>query len=95
MASKFNVNPSQVLVWTNTFNKLGTIGLIPRKKGIPMKKTNYKKQAKLNKNVKLPLSEKEKYEEKIAQLEQKVYDLELSNYCLKGLRAVMEEYQTK
>ncbi|WP_353340632.1 transposase, partial [Apilactobacillus micheneri] len=49
VASKFNVNPSQVLVWTNTFNKLGTIGLIPRKKGIPMKKTNYKKQAKLNK----------------------------------------------
>ncbi|WP_434533637.1 transposase, partial [Apilactobacillus micheneri] len=23
VASKFNVNPSQVLVWTNTFNKLG------------------------------------------------------------------------
>ncbi|GAA6236957.1 helix-turn-helix domain-containing protein [Apilactobacillus micheneri] len=39
VASKFNVNPSQVLVWTNTFNKLGAIGLILRKKGRPMKKT--------------------------------------------------------
>ncbi|TPR26373.1 hypothetical protein DY120_01375 [Apilactobacillus micheneri] len=95
VASKFNVNPSQVLVWTNTFNKLGAIGLIPRKKGRPMKKNNYKKQDSVNKNTKLPLSEKEKYEEKIAQLEQKVYDLELSNYCLKGLRAVMKDYQTK
>lgn len=38
VASKFNLNPSQVLVWTNTFNKLVAIGLVPRKKGRPMKK---------------------------------------------------------
>ncbi|WP_220752421.1 helix-turn-helix domain-containing protein [Apilactobacillus xinyiensis] len=97
VASKFNINASQMYSWKQRFNKFGIAGLKNVKKGRPAMKSKIKSNEQRNsKNIgKLALSEKEQYEEKISKLEKKIYDLELSNYCLKGLQAMMKDYQTK
>ncbi|QNQ80689.1 IS3 family transposase [Lactobacillus sp. PV034] len=80
VATKFNINVSQVYTWVKKFKKEGMAGLLPKQKGRPSKmpKKTKKKQAQ-----KIKLSEKQKYEEKIIKQEAEIEKLKLENLGLK------------
>ncbi|TWW13713.1 hypothetical protein LABALGNA3A7_06360 [Dellaglioa algida] len=82
-AANFNINPSQVHTWNKLFNLYGSQAFVSRPKGrpTPMKKSDKRKET-------ITLTEKQKYEERILQLEAKLHDAELDRDFLKKLHAL-------
>ena len=92
VATKFNINDSQVYTWVKRFEKEGMAGLLPKRKGRPSK---VPKKPKKNQSEKIKLSEKQKYEEKIIKQEAEIEKLKLENLVLKKVAARYPRYPTK
>lgn len=91
VAAKFNISPSQVNSWNKKFEVNGAAGLISKSRGGP--RMNKKKKI-VNKSD-VSLTEKQKYEQKIMELEKKIHDIEFENYVLKKLPLRSTRSQTK
>ena len=92
VATKFNIDVSQVYVWIQKFKKDGIAGFVPKQKGRPPK---VPKKVKKNRSQKIKLSEKQKYEEKIIKQEAEIERLKLENLVLKKVAARYPRYPTK
>lgn len=85
VAAKFDLNPSQVLVWTRIFNEQGAVGLRPKRKGRPSampKKSTHKDSDKLTP------TEKEALIQENMQLRAELHQAQMERDFLKKLRAV-------
>ncbi|MDK1716117.1 helix-turn-helix domain-containing protein [Dellaglioa algida] len=83
IAANFNIHPSQAQTWNKSFDLYGSQALIPRPKGRPtLTQENDKKKDNMT------LTEKQKYEERILQLEAKLHGAELNRDFLKKLHAL-------
>ena len=89
VATKFNINSSQVYSWVNKFEKEGLAGLLPKQKG---RLSKMPKKPKKNRSEKIKLSEKQKYEEKIIKQEAEIEKLKLENLVLKKVAARYPRY---
>lgn len=90
VAARFNLNPSQVTIWTRIFNEQGVAGLRPKHKGRPstMPKKNVKKSVE-----KLDPTEKEKLLQENMKLRAALHEAQLERDFLKKLRAVSKNKQ--
>lgn len=78
-AAKFNIKTNRLFNWIKRFDEYGSAGLTPRKIGRPQMK---------NKSVKklsISSDERQRYEDKIIQLEAKLHQTELERDVLKYL----------
>ncbi|WP_230912361.1 helix-turn-helix domain-containing protein [Agrilactobacillus fermenti] len=84
VAAHFGINPSQVCSWARIFKTKGIAGLRPKSRGRrPAMKHKKAKQTK-----KLPLSEKETYQQEILKLRDELYHTKMERDFLKKLEAV-------
>lgn len=85
VAAKFDLNPSQVLVWTRIFNEQGAVGLRPKRKGRP---SAMQKKSKHKDSNKLTPTEKEALIQENMQLRAELHQAQMERDFLKKLRAV-------
>ncbi|WP_048001094.1 helix-turn-helix domain-containing protein [Lactiplantibacillus herbarum] len=85
VAARFNLNPSQVTVWTRIFNEQGAVGLRPKRKGRPS--TMPKKPVAKN-LYKLTPTEKETLIAENMKLRAELHQAQMERDFLKKLRAV-------
>ncbi|WP_409076857.1 helix-turn-helix domain-containing protein [Bombilactobacillus bombi] len=89
VAAHFGISPSLVKNWVRFYAEYGIDGLRPNRKGRPIIMGSKKpKQKKLKPNV--PLTEKEEYEQEIAQLKEELYYTQMERDVLKKLKAVLK-----
>lgn len=91
-AARFNLNASQVFVWTKRFKEQGIAGLLNKQRGRPDRTMPRKKRKKTAK--KLKLSEKQRYEEKITEQAAEIERLKVENLVLKKVAARYPRYPT-
>lgn len=84
VAIKFDINPSQVTVWSRIFNESGAAGLRPRPKG--RRPTMAKKKS--NKTEKLTPTEKEQLIQENMSLRKELYRTKMERDILKELGAI-------
>ncbi|MCO6544093.1 MAG: helix-turn-helix domain-containing protein [Lactobacillus sp.] len=82
VAAHFGISPSLVKNWVRFYAEYGIDGLRPNRKGRPITMGS--------KKPKVPLAEKEEYEQEIAQLKEKLYYTQMERDVLKKLKAVLE-----
>jgi transposase len=84
VAIKFDINPSQVTVWSRIFNESGAAGLRPRPKG--RRPTMIKKKSK--KTEELTPTEKEQLVQENMHLRKELYKTKMERDILKELGAI-------
>lgn len=92
-ATKYNVSTSQVSSWYHIVKSQGIGGLRPHPKGRPRKMTKKKKSS--NNNSEMTLSQKERYEQEILELKEKLNYAEMERDILKEFLALDESKPLK
>ncbi|WP_271901758.1 helix-turn-helix domain-containing protein [Limosilactobacillus reuteri] len=87
MAAKFNIERSLVYSWYRKYKNEGIVGLRTKAKGRPRKTMNNKKV----KRSSLTPTEKEQYQQTIADLKAQLAHERMKNEILKKLRALRQQ----